>query len=107
MTIKRESEWIDYRKHGRPFIRIMATDSFVEPVHTEWGKRVMKQYFVFDVEAGELLQIRLSDGSWKNDTKHYVRVDPDGKFVRIAQEDAGRAVAELKANRQTNPTEGN
>ena len=91
-----ESEWIDWRKHGRPFIRNMETDSFIEPTHTEWGKKVMKQFFNFSIEEGSLLQIRLRDGSWKNDSKHYVRVAPDGSFVDIDQNEAGRAIAAMK-----------
>lgn len=97
IEIKTESEWIDYRKHGRPFVRDMRTGEFIDPVHTEWGKKTMKQFFNFFVTPGTLLQVRLSDGSWKNDSKHYVRVAPDGTFVAIDQSEAGRAIAEMKS----------
>ena len=97
MTITTETEWVDWRKHGRPFIRRMASNSFVEPLHTEWGKRSMKQYFKFESQPGELLQVRLYDGSWKNDSKHYVRVSEDGTFIAVPQSEAGREISAAKA----------
>ena len=99
ITLTLESEWIDWRKHGRPFIRNMETDSFIEPTHTEWGKKSMKQYYTFAARVGTLLQVRLSDGSWKNDSKRYVRIDPDGKLIDIPQAEAGRAIAAMKSAR--------
>jgi len=94
--IEVETEWIDWRKHGRPFIRCMAASKFIEPVHTEWGRKVMKQFFVFDVEEGTLLQVRLSDGSWKNDSKHYARVAPDGSCTKVSRDEAAREIVALK-----------
>lgn len=96
MRIEIETEWVDYRKHGRPFVRRMLENEFVEPLHTEWEKKRMKQYFSFDATEGELLQVRLSDGSWKNDSKHYVRVSPDGTLVYIDPAEAGRAIAQMR-----------
>ncbi len=96
VNINIETAWVDWRKHGRPFIRRMASNAFVEPTHTEWGKKTMKQYFHFSAETGELFQIRLDDGSWKNDSKQYVRVGEDGKFLGVSQDEAGREIAAAK-----------
>jgi hypothetical protein len=99
MTIKLETEAVDWRKHGRPFVRTFDRSGeghFIEPVHTEWGKRSMRQWFTLEAEPGDLLQVRLDDGSWKNDAKKYVRIAPDGKLIDVAQDAAGRELAERK-----------
>jgi hypothetical protein len=108
MKLSIETEWITYNKHGKPFVRrMLPTPSFIEPTHTEWRRKMMKQYFRFEAESGELLQVRIREGSWKNDTKEYAKVASQDEIdrslnmvhqglIEVPQTEAGRIIADAK-----------
>jgi hypothetical protein len=93
-------DYYDHRKHGHAYIARLAKDSagkvirlFVDGGSRLWDskRRTYTQTFVLDVRAGEVLECRLNDGSWKNDHREWFIVGPAGERREVTQQAAFEA----------------